>query len=166
MCLFVSLSGHLYLLLYVSWFSPSLIGPGYSNPYSSDMSSPFSDPSSSGSFDGLGGSSWEDKNVRRMFIRKVNVKLVHYLIIIYPREYRIQCIARSTICLNGKVTKYIEMLSDGWNGILEWNAIWWLQCVLFLFPGVQHSYGAAFGDIWCCCPLYILVRVHHRNEES
>ena len=32
-----------------------------------------------------------------------------------------------------------------------------MVCV-FLFTGVQHSHGAAFGDIWCCCPLYILVR--------
>lgn len=48
-----------------------LSGPGYTNPYASDMSSPFSDPSSGGSFDGLSGGSWEDKTVRRMFIRKV-----------------------------------------------------------------------------------------------
>lgn len=48
-------------------------GPGYSHAYAADMSSPFSDPSSSSSFDGLNGSNWEDKNVRRMFIRKVRM---------------------------------------------------------------------------------------------
>lgn len=54
----------------MSFFSVCL-GPGYSNAYAADMSSPFSDPSSSSSFDGLSESHWEDKNVRRMFIRKV-----------------------------------------------------------------------------------------------
>ncbi|KAG9348128.1 hypothetical protein JZ751_004158 [Albula glossodonta] len=48
--------------------SPS---PGYTNPYASDMSSPFSDPSTSGSCDGLSADGWEDRNIRRMFIRKV-----------------------------------------------------------------------------------------------
>ncbi|XP_012672994.1 protein lifeguard 2a [Clupea harengus] len=55
--------------------------PGYTNPYASDMSSPFSDPSSSDSFEGLGGNSWEDKNVRRMFIRKVfSILMVQLLV--------------------------------------------------------------------------------------
>uniref|UniRef100_A0A8B9HF75 Fas apoptotic inhibitory molecule 2 n=1 Tax=Astyanax mexicanus TaxID=7994 RepID=A0A8B9HF75_ASTMX len=57
--------------------------PGYTNPYASDMSSPFSDPSSSGSFDGLSGSSWEDKNVRRMFIRKVFCILMVQLMVTF-----------------------------------------------------------------------------------
>ncbi|MGH0135819.1 UNVERIFIED_CONTAM: hypothetical protein FKN15_030469 [Acipenser sinensis] len=47
--------------------SPS---PGYTNPYTSDMSSPFSDPGTNGSCDGLSGDGWEDKNIQRMFIRK------------------------------------------------------------------------------------------------
>ncbi|XP_016300993.1 protein lifeguard 2-like [Sinocyclocheilus anshuiensis] len=57
--------------------------PGYSNAYAADMSSPFSDPSSSSSFDGLSGSNWEDKNVRRMFIRKVFCILMVQLMVTF-----------------------------------------------------------------------------------
>lgn len=57
--------------------------PGYSNAYAADMSSPFSDPSSSSSFDGLSDSNWEDKNVRRMFIRKVFCILMVQLMVTF-----------------------------------------------------------------------------------
>ncbi|KAG2458424.1 LFG2 protein, partial [Polypterus senegalus] len=57
--------------------SPS---PGYTNQYASEMLSPFSDPSTNGSCDGLSGDSWEDKNIRRMFIRKVDFTSCHGLI--------------------------------------------------------------------------------------
>ncbi|XP_029480149.1 protein lifeguard 2a isoform X1 [Oncorhynchus nerka] len=65
--------------IHTSWAyvhpSPS---PGYTNPYASDMSSPFSDPSTS---DSLDGSNWEDKNIRRMFIRKVfSILMVQLLV--------------------------------------------------------------------------------------
>ncbi|XP_028831207.1 protein lifeguard 2a [Denticeps clupeoides] len=55
--------------------------PGYSNPYTSDISSHFSDHS--GSIDGLSGQSWEDKNVRRMFIRKVFCILMLQLLVTF-----------------------------------------------------------------------------------
>ncbi|XP_051990281.1 protein lifeguard 2-like isoform X1 [Xyrauchen texanus] len=57
--------------------------PGYSNAYATDMSSPFSDPSSNSSFDGLNGTNWEDKNVRRMFIRKVFCILMVQLMVTF-----------------------------------------------------------------------------------
>ncbi|KAI1889257.1 hypothetical protein AGOR_G00177280 [Albula goreensis] len=60
--------------------SPS---PGYTNPYASDMSSPFSDPSTSGSCDGLSADGWEDRNIRRMFIRKVFTILMIQLMVTF-----------------------------------------------------------------------------------
>ncbi|KAL4623405.1 protein lifeguard 2-like [Arapaima gigas] len=70
--------------LHPSWAyvhpSPS---PAYTNPYASDMSSPFSDPSTSGSYDGLSGNSWEDKNIRRMFVRKVFAILMVQLMVTF-----------------------------------------------------------------------------------
>ncbi|XP_035268329.1 protein lifeguard 2a isoform X2 [Anguilla rostrata] len=60
--------------------SPS---PGYVNPYASDAPSPFSDPSTNGSCDGLSGDGWEDKNVRRMFIRKVFTILMIQLMVTF-----------------------------------------------------------------------------------
>ncbi|XP_006634238.2 protein lifeguard 2a [Lepisosteus oculatus] len=60
--------------------SPS---PGYTNPYASDMSSPFSDPSTTGSCDGLSGDGWEDRNIRRMFIRKVFTILMVQLMVTF-----------------------------------------------------------------------------------
>ncbi|XP_048866363.1 protein lifeguard 2a [Brienomyrus brachyistius] len=68
--------------LHPSWAyvhpSPS---PGYSNPYASDVSSPYSDPSDS--WDGLSGSGWEDKSIRRMFIRKVFAILMLQLMVTF-----------------------------------------------------------------------------------
>ncbi|XP_028659703.1 protein lifeguard 2a isoform X1 [Erpetoichthys calabaricus] len=60
--------------------SPS---PGYTNQYASEMLSPFSDPSTNGSCDGLSGDSWEDKNIRRMFIRKVFMILMVQLMVTF-----------------------------------------------------------------------------------
>ncbi|MCJ8731834.1 hypothetical protein PDJAM_G00203850 [Pangasius djambal] len=66
--------------------------PGYANPYTSDTSTPFSDPSSNGNFDGLSGSNWEDKNVRRMFIRKV------YCILMVQLTVTFSVVALFTFC--------------------------------------------------------------------
>lgn len=56
--------------LFVSSFFP--LDPGYTNHCPSDISSHLSDPSTSS----LDGNNWEDKNIRRMFIRKVrNIKI-------------------------------------------------------------------------------------------
>ncbi|KAK6492107.1 protein lifeguard 2, partial [Huso huso] len=58
--------------------SPS---PKYTNPYASDMSLSFSDPGTNGSCDGLSGEGWEDKNIQRMFIRKVFQLMVTFGIV-------------------------------------------------------------------------------------
>ncbi|XP_043923510.1 protein lifeguard 2-like isoform X2 [Protopterus annectens] len=57
--------------------------PGYSNPYGSDMYSPYSDPSSHSSYDGVTAENWEDKNIRRMFIRKVYTIVMTQLLITF-----------------------------------------------------------------------------------
>ncbi|XP_006006956.1 protein lifeguard 2a [Latimeria chalumnae] len=57
--------------------------PGYSNPYGADMYSPYSDPSSSGSCDGFTVENWDDKNIRRMFIRKVYTILMVQLMMTF-----------------------------------------------------------------------------------
>uniref|UniRef100_A0A8C9WCC0 Fas apoptotic inhibitory molecule 2a n=1 Tax=Scleropages formosus TaxID=113540 RepID=A0A8C9WCC0_SCLFO len=70
--------------IHPSWaYVHSSPSPGYTNPYASDMSSPFSDPSTSGSYDGLSGNSWEDKNIRRMFVRKVFAILMVQLMVTF-----------------------------------------------------------------------------------
>ncbi|KAJ8418696.1 hypothetical protein AAFF_G00001950 [Aldrovandia affinis] len=74
-------SGYINKWFYFNIFKVN--GPGYTNPYASDMSSPFSDPSTSSSCDGLSGDGWEDKNIRRMFIRKVFTILMVQLMVTF-----------------------------------------------------------------------------------
>ncbi|XP_019899715.1 protein lifeguard 2a isoform X2 [Esox lucius] len=68
------------VLMHPSWaYTPPSPGPGFSSPRASGQFSPFSDPSGGGN--SFNGSDWEDKNIRRMFIRKVfSILMVQLLV--------------------------------------------------------------------------------------